>query len=126
MVCRNDGVASFDLIRNWRNGASAFLYAFDLIELNGDDLRRDPIEQRKTVLARILARAPDGIRLNEHIEGEDAALIFRHACKLGCEGIISKRADSPYRSGRTRDWIKVKSPAAVEAQKARSENWNQR
>jgi ATP-dependent DNA ligase len=43
---------------------------------------------------------------------------------MGCEGIVSKRADSPYRSGRTRDWIKVKSPAAIAAQKIRSENWN--
>ena len=49
---------------------------------------------------------------------------LRHACKLGCEGIVSKRADSPYRSGRSRDWIKTKSPAAIAAQRVRSENWN--
>jgi bifunctional non-homologous end joining protein LigD len=48
-------------------------------------------------------------------------MIFRHACRLGCEGIVSKRADSPYRSGRSRDWIKTKAPAAIEAQKVRSE-----
>ena len=70
-----------------------------MIELNGDDLRRDPIEERKTVLARILARVSNGIRLNDHIEHHDAGLIFRHACKLGCEGIVSKRNGSLYRSG---------------------------
>ena len=51
-------------------------------------------------------------------------VIFRHACKLGCEGIVSKRADLTYHSGRSRDWIKSKSPAAIEAQKVWSENWN--
>ena len=124
VVCRSDGVSSFDLIRNWRNGASAFLYAFDLIELNGDDLRRDPIEQRKTVLARILSLAPDGIRLNEHIEHEDAELVFRHACKLGCEGIVSKRKGSPYRSGRSPDWIKLKDPASEAVRRKTEEDWS--
>ena len=61
---------------------------------------------------------------NEHLEG-DGDVIFRHACDLGCEGIISKRADSPYRTGRTRDWLKIKAPAAIEEQKVRSENRNQ-
>jgi hypothetical protein len=64
-----------------------------------------------------------GILYNEHMEG-DGEMIFRHACKLGCEGIVSRRADSPYRSGRSRDWLKVKSPAAIEQQRIRSENWN--
>jgi bifunctional non-homologous end joining protein LigD len=77
------------------------LYAFDLIELNGDDLRHDPLEVRKATLANFLAKSGDGIRLNEHIE-EDGPTVFRHACKLGLEGIVSKRKDSPYRSGRAR------------------------
>jgi ATP-dependent DNA ligase len=51
-------------------------------------------------------------------------MIYRHACKLGCEGIVSKRAGSPYRAGRSQDWIKCKSPAAIEAQKVRGDNWN--
>jgi bifunctional non-homologous end joining protein LigD len=80
---------------------------------------------RKSTLLSLLKAAPHGILYNEHMEG-DGAMIFRHACRLGCEGIVSKRADSSYRSGRSRDWIKVKSPAAIEAQKARSENWNNR
>ena len=101
----------------------AVLFAFDLIELNGQDLRREPLLTRKKTLLSLIRSAPAGIRYNEHLEGE-GDVIFRHACKLGCEGIVSKRADSPYRSGRSRDWIKTKSPAAVEAQRIRSENWN--
>jgi bifunctional non-homologous end joining protein LigD len=122
VICRHDGVASFDLIRNWRNGTSAFLYAFDLIELNGEDLRRDPIEQRKTDLARILARAGNGIILNEHIE-DDGELVFHHACKLGCEGIVSKRKGSSYRSGRSPDWVKSKDPASEAVRREAEEDW---
>jgi bifunctional non-homologous end joining protein LigD len=71
-----------------------FLYAFDLIELNGDDLRRDPIQVRKATLISLLAKARPGVRFNEHIEG-DGEVMFRHACKMGLEGIVSKRKDSP-------------------------------
>ena len=69
------------------------LFAFDLIELNGDDLRRDPLEVRKATLASVLAKAGPGIRFNKHIEG-DGPTVFAHACKLGLEGIVSKRKDS--------------------------------
>ena len=68
--------------------------------LNGDDLRRDPLEVRKATLASILAKAGPGIRFNEHIEG-DGPTVFAHACKMGLEGIVSKRKDSTYRSGRS-------------------------
>jgi bifunctional non-homologous end joining protein LigD len=63
LACDGNGIASFDLIRNHRANDSVFLYAFDLIELNGDDLRRDPLEVRKATLASILAKARPGIRL---------------------------------------------------------------
>jgi bifunctional non-homologous end joining protein LigD len=86
-----------------------FLYAFDLLELNGEDCRREPLERRKGALEKLLA-----MRLSEHIEG-DGAIIFQHACKLGLEGIVSKRRDLPYRSGRVRSWIKVKNPASPAA-----------
>jgi hypothetical protein len=79
---------------------TVFLYAFDLIELNGDDLRRDPLEVRKATLASMLAKAHPGIWFNEHIEG-DGPTVFAHACKMGLEGIVSKRKDSAYRSGRS-------------------------
>ena len=87
------------------------LYAFDLIELNGDDLRRDPLEVRKATLASIVAKASPGIRFNEHMEG-DGPTVFAHACKMGLEGIVSKRKDSAYRSGRSPDWLKMKNPDA--------------
>ena len=67
---------------------------------NGDDLRRDPLEVRKATFASIVAKASPGIRFNEHLEG-DGPTVFAHACKLGLEGIVSKRMDSLYRSGRT-------------------------
>ena len=88
-------------------------------------MRRMPLLTRKSRLLTLIEGAPAGIVYNEHIEG-DGAVIFRHACRLGCEGIVSKRSASPYRSGRSRDWIKTKAPATIEAQKVRSENWNNR
>ena len=90
-----------------------FLYAFDLIELNGDDLRRDPLQVRKATLISVLAKAGPGIRFNEHLECDDGETVFRHACKLDLEGIVSKRKDSPYRSGRSPDWLKIKNPACA-------------
>ena len=104
VACGEDGIASFDRIRYRHHDAGVFLYAFDLIELNGDDLRRDPLEVRKATLASVLAKAGPGIRFNEHIEG-DGPTVFDHSCKLGLEGIVSKRLGSPYRSGRSRDWV---------------------
>ena len=78
------GVAHYQLssIRHSTHAESIFLYALDLIELSGDDLRRDPLEVRKATLASIVAKASPGIRFNEHIEG-DGPTVFAHACKLG-------------------------------------------
>jgi ATP-dependent DNA ligase len=95
-----------------------FLFAFDLLELNGQDLRREPIEVRKRRLATLLRSARFGLQLNEHI-AESGDVVFRHACKLGFEGIVSKRLGSRYTSGRTRNWLKMKNPAAREAE----EDW---
>jgi ATP dependent DNA ligase domain len=75
---------------------------FDLIELGGDDLRREPLEVRKATLASVLAKAGAGIRFNEHLDYDDGSAVFQHACRMGLEGIVSKRKDSPYRSGRTK------------------------
>jgi bifunctional non-homologous end joining protein LigD len=87
-----------------------FLYGFDLLELNNVDYRYRPLEERKGKLEKLLARTT-GVRLSEHMEG-DGAIIFEHACKMGLEGIVSKRRDLPYRSGRVKSWIKVKNPAS--------------
>jgi bifunctional non-homologous end joining protein LigD len=121
VACDDNGVSSFDHIRYRRHDASVFLYAFDLIELNGDDLRRDPLEVRKATLASVLTKAGPGLRLNEHLEHEDGAVVFRHACKLGLEGIVSKRR--AYRSGRSPAWLKFKNPNAPAVKREAEEDW---
>jgi bifunctional non-homologous end joining protein LigD len=123
IACDDNGLADFDLIRRHRNHGSAILCAFDLLEIDGEDLRRVPIEQRKHRLARLLRRPHHGIALNEHFAG-DGAIIFKHVCKLGCEGIASKRLGSPYRSGRTQHWIKVKNPKAPAVKREAEEDWS--
>jgi ATP-dependent DNA ligase len=68
--------------------------------------RKQAIEERKHALTNLLYREPDGIVVNRHYDG-DGAIIYRQACALGCEGIVSKRRGSPYRSGRTDHWLPV-------------------
>jgi bifunctional non-homologous end joining protein LigD len=111
IVCDENGLAVFELIRRHGALASAVHCAFDLLQLDGRDLRREPIEERKRLLAKLLHGSNLSIVLNEHFE-EDGAIVFREACKLGCEGIVSKRLGSPYRSGRSPHWVKVKNPKA--------------
>jgi bifunctional non-homologous end joining protein LigD len=84
-------------------------YAFDLLYLGGSDLANVPLIDRKTLLAGCLDDLPAGglIRYSEHIE-TDGATMLQNACRLGLEGIISKRKDQPYRSGRVKDWFKTK------------------
>ena len=125
VACDDKGMPSFDRIRYRRHDASVFLYAFDLIELNGDDLRREPLDTRKATLASVLRRAAPGLRLNEHIEA-DGPTVFAHACKMGLEGIVSKRKDSPYRSGRSPDWLKSKNPACEAVRREAEEDWGGR
>jgi bifunctional non-homologous end joining protein LigD len=122
VCCDDRGVPRFDLIRYRRHDASVFLYAFVLIELNGDDLRRGPLVVRKTILASMIKRTDPGIRLCEHLEQEDGAIVFAHACRIGLEGIVSKRRDSPYRSRRSPDWLKSKNPASVAAAREAEED----
>jgi bifunctional non-homologous end joining protein LigD len=111
IVCDKNGLAVFDLIRGYGSKASAVLCAFDLLQINGEDLRRQPIESRKHALIRLLSSAPAAIVFNHHYE-TDGERVLRAACKLGCEGIVSKRLGSPYRSGRSPHWVKVKNPKA--------------
>jgi bifunctional non-homologous end joining protein LigD len=123
VACDANGLANFNRIRYRHHDDSVFLYAFDLIELDGDDLRRVPLTVRKTMLAHVLARAAPGVRLNGHLDEEDGPLVFEHACKLGLEGIVSKRRDSRYNSGRSPDWIKSKNPNAPAVKREAEEDW---
>ena len=90
-------------------GASAELVAFDVLALEGEDLRKLPLSMRKTNLQRLLERRPDGIFLSDHELGEIGPELFRKICEFGFEGLVSKRADRPYEAGRCRHWIKVKN-----------------
>ncbi len=81
-------------------GGTMVFCVFDLLEIDGEDLRKDPLLARKQRLARLLRRPPAGIKLSEHVAG-DGDKMLAQACKLGLEGIVSKRADAPYVSART-------------------------
>ena len=122
IVTNGDGLAVFDLIRHKRHGGDAVLIAFDLIELEGEDLRRWSIEARKRKLAKLVRGPHPGIVLSEFFEG-NGDILFEHACKLGCEGIVSKRLGSPYRSGRSPHWVKVKNPKAPAVKREAEEDW---
>jgi bifunctional non-homologous end joining protein LigD len=121
VACDDNGLASFERIRYRQHDGDVFLYAFDLIELNGDDMRRHPLEVRKATLRSMLAKAGLGLRFNEHLEG-DGPTVFAHACKMGLEGIVSKRKNSMYRSGRSPDWLKMKNPAALAVKREAEED----
>ena len=88
IVVDANGLAVFDLLRSWRHNHVAMLCAFDLIELDGKNLRRTPIEERKYALANLLYHDQDGIAFNKHYDC-DGAVVYKHVCALGCEGILS-------------------------------------
>src|SRR5262249_27464066 len=121
--CIIDGVASFDLVRHQRANRSIFLYAFDLIELNGDDLRRDPLEVRDARVYR--GQGPTRHPVQRAYEG-DGPTLFAHACKLGLEGIVSKCKDSAYRSRRSPDWLKMKNANAPAVKREAEEEWGKK
>jgi bifunctional non-homologous end joining protein LigD len=123
IVTNGDGLAVFDLIRRARHGDKAVLCVFDLIELDGLDLRRLPTEQRKAKLARLVRGPHPGTILNEHYDG-DGEIVFKDACKLGCEGIVSKRLGSLYKSGRSPHWLKIKNPKAPAVKREAEEDWS--
>jgi bifunctional non-homologous end joining protein LigD len=112
VVLAKDGTASFaDLQAAFQDGAESALtyFVFDLLHLDGRNLRGVPLIERKSILARLLAggSADGALRPSEHLDG-DASAVFRHACQLGAEGIVSKLARSRYSSGRGNSWLKLK------------------
>jgi bifunctional non-homologous end joining protein LigD len=118
VCCDERGLARFDVLRRRRNEVDAFLYAFDLLELDGTDLRREP-----ATLASILRKGRPGVRLNEHMEHPEGLTVFQHACMMGLEGIVSKRLGSRYRSGRSPDWLKCKNLDAPAVKREAEEDW---
>ena len=123
VICGDDGMPVFNRLRYGRQvKGEALLYAFDLLKLDGRDLRREPIELRKATLFKLLRKASVCLQLNEHIE-EPGDIVFLHACKLGFEGMVSKRLGSVYISGRSRAWLKFKNPAAPAVKREAEEDW---
>jgi hypothetical protein len=115
VCCEESGVPSFELLRYRHHDGAVFLYAFDLLELDGRDMRSAPLEKRRAALAKILRPVKHGVHLSDHFEA-DGPIVFRHACALGVEGIVSKRNGSPYRSGRTVDLDQGQEPGLASRQ----------
>jgi len=123
VVVSDDGRPDFQALRTRRTGHAVVLYAFDLIEHDGDDLCSLSLLQRKRRLAKLLGKSQRrAMRFVEHLAG-DGPTVFRHVCKLGLEGIVSKRVDSPYRSGPSKTWLKSKNPASEAVRREREEEW---
>jgi bifunctional non-homologous end joining protein LigD len=118
VVLGPDGLSRCEELSRREAAQTAILYAFDLIEHDGEDLRNLPFLDRKAALSRLLGDLKAGILLNEHI-AEDGPTVFAHGCQLGAEGIVSKRVDGPYRSGPSRVSIKVRNPASIAVQAER-------
>jgi bifunctional non-homologous end joining protein LigD len=108
VVFRPDGHSDFAALRSNRGAAIACFVAFDLLQFKGEDWRSMPLEVRRAQLESLVAGV-DGIKFSGAIEG-DGPTVFAHACKLGLEGIVSKRLGGLYASGRCRNWLKVKNP----------------
>jgi bifunctional non-homologous end joining protein LigD len=100
----------------------AMIFAFDLLELRGKDMRSQPLLKRKAALEKVL-KGSSRIRYLTHV-GEDGRRLFAAAARLELEGIVAKRADSAYKRGRSRDWLKISTPAGKLAQESRSETWS--
>lgn len=104
-----DGGSDFSALHSRKNDEEVQLCAFDVLAIDGEDLRKLPLSMRKANLERLLRGRPDGIFINPFEIGAIGPDLFRAACNMGLEGLISKRSDRPYRGGRSKDWIKVKN-----------------
>ncbi|HEX8165196.1 MAG TPA: DNA ligase [Beijerinckiaceae bacterium] len=104
------GLPDFHALLSRAGGAAACLYAFDLLFLDGKDLRPLPLSERRARLAALLDGAPAALKFSEHLEGGHGEAMFREASRMNLEGIVSKRLDRPYKSGRCPHWVKVKNP----------------
>jgi bifunctional non-homologous end joining protein LigD len=104
-----DGRSDFNGLHSRQHDQEVQFYAFDMLVSDGEDLRSLPLHLRKNNLARLLTRGVDGILLSDFEQGEIRPDLFRDACLMGLEGLVSKHRDRPYRGGRSPHWIKVKN-----------------
>ncbi|MDQ6432605.1 DNA ligase D [Mesorhizobium sp. LHD-90] len=110
VVLADKGVASFSALQAALSGKHTdkmIFYVFDLLFLDGQDLREEPLVERKERLSALIGESDGPLRYSEHFV-EPGKTMLRHACRMGLEGVVSKRADAPYESGRSLDWIKSK------------------
>jgi len=104
-----DGISDFNALHSRKHDHEVQFCAFDILAEGGDDLRMLPLSMRKANLERLLARRPEGVFINPFERGELGPDLFRATCKLGLEGLVSKRRDRPYQAGRSKYWVKVKN-----------------
>jgi bifunctional non-homologous end joining protein LigD len=119
-----DGVADFSALYSRKCDDQVQLYAFDVLAADGDDLRKLPLSMRKASLARLLARRPDGIFVAPFEQGEIGPDLFRAACTMGLEGLVSKHRDRAYRGGPCNHWVKVKNPNSPAMKRAAEVDWS--
>jgi bifunctional non-homologous end joining protein LigD len=103
------GISDFDALHSGRHNEEAQLYAFDLVTLDGDDLRDLPLFERKDRLGKLLRGRPEGIFVAPFEQGEIGPDLFEAACRMGLEGLVSKHRERAYRGGRCNHWVKVKN-----------------
>jgi bifunctional non-homologous end joining protein LigD len=103
-----DGISDFNALHSRQHDDEVQFCAFDILALDGDGLRKLPLSMRKTNLDRPLARRPEGVFINPFERGEIGPDLFRAACDMGLEGLVSKRRDRRYQGGRSKCWVKVK------------------
>jgi bifunctional non-homologous end joining protein LigD len=104
-----DGIADFNALHSGKQNDQVQLCAFDVLAVDGEDVRDLPLSMRKSNLERLLRGRPDGIFVNPFEIGAIGPELFRAACVMGLEGMVSKRSDRPYRGGMSPHWVKVKN-----------------
>ena len=104
-----DGISDFNTRHSGKHDEEVQLCAFDILVEGSDDLRKLPLHLRETSLERPLARRPECIFVNPFERGEIGPDLYRAACRMGLEGIVSKRRDRPYQGGRSKHWVKIKN-----------------
>src|SRR5437868_4653386 len=125
VVLGSDGISDFEGLHGGRCNEEVRLYAFDLLSDDGVDMRDETLQICKLWLGNLLTRSTDGILHNDyhHDAGAIGPLLYRQACLMGLEGIVSKRRDSTYKAGPSKHWIKVKNPKSAAMIRAKEGDW---
>ena len=106
-----DGMSNFNALHTGKQNGEVQFCAFDVLAVDGEDVRDLPLSMRKSNLDRLFRGRPDGIFINPFEVGAIGPELFRAACNMGLEGLVSKRSDRPYRGGKSPHWVKVKNRA---------------